>query len=257
MIIATFNVNSVRAHLPNILNWIKEFSPDVILMQEIKCETNVFPYMEFEDIGYNIKVFGQKSYNGVAILSRYSIEDVITGLPSFPEDAQARYIEAVIDGHIRIASVYAPNGNPVPSEKFEYKKEWMNHFCEHIKSLMNNDEALIIGGDFNVALSDREIYNPKAFEDDAITQPESRQGMKNLFDLGLYDCYRIFNPDNNKAYTYFGYRGGCFQKGYGILLDYFLVNKKAKENIINAGIDLTPRAEEKPSDHTPLWIEIK
>ncbi|MBP3615778.1 MAG: exodeoxyribonuclease III [Alphaproteobacteria bacterium] len=257
MIIATFNVNSVRAHIQNILDWIDEFSPDVILMQEIKCETDVFPYMEFEDKGYNVKAFGQKSYNGVAILSRFSIEDVTTGLPTFPSDTSARYIEAVIDGHIRIASVYAPNGNPVPSEKFEYKKEWMEHFIEHIKSLMNNDEELIIGGDFNVALTDREIYNPKAFEDDAITQPESREGMKKLFDLGLIDSYRIFNPDNDKAYSYFGYRGGCFQKGYGILLDYFLINEKAKSIITNAGIDTSPRGREKPSDHTPLWIEVK
>jgi exodeoxyribonuclease-3 len=257
MIIATFNVNSVRAHIQNILDWIDEFSPDVIVMQEIKCETDVFPYMEFEDKGYNVKAFGQKSYNGVAILSRFSIEDVTTGLPTFPSDTNARYIEAVIDGHIRIASVYAPNGNPVPSEKFEYKKEWMEHFIEHIKSLMNNDEELIIGGDFNVALTDREIYNPKAFEDDAITQPESREGMKKLFDLGLIDSYRIFNPDNDKAYSYFGYRGGCFQKGYGILLDYFLINEKVKSIITNAGIDTSPRGREKPSDHTPLWIEVK
>ncbi len=257
MIIATFNVNSVRAHLPNILDWIKNFSPDVILMQEIKCETNAFPYLEFEDLGYTVKVYGQKTYNGVAILSKYSIEDVVLGLPTFPSDVQARYIEAVIDGHIRVASIYAPNGNPVPSEKFEYKKEWMEHLYKHIESLMKNDEALILGGDFNVALGDREIYNPKAFEDDAITQPESREGMKKLFDLGLFDGYRIFNPDNEKAYTYFGYRGGCFQKGYGILLDYFLINAKAKDIIIDAGIDLSPRGNEKPSDHTPLWIEVK
>ena len=257
MIIATFNVNSVRAHLPNILEWIKDFSPDVILMQEIKCETDVFPYMEFEDMGYNVKVFGQKTYNGVAILSKFSIEDVIFGLPTFPNDTQARYIEAVIDGHVRVASVYAPNGNPVPSEKFEYKKEWMKYFYEHVKSLLNNDEELILGGDFNVALTDREIYNPKAFEDDAITQPESRQAMQKLFDLGLSDGYRLLNPDNDKAYTYFGYRGGCFQKGFGILLDYFLLNTKAKKNLTNAGIDLSPRGKEKPSDHTPLWIEVK
>lgn len=257
MIIATFNVNSVRAHLPNILNWIKEFSPDVILMQELKCETSVFPYMEFEDIGYNVKVFGQKAYNGVAILSRYSIEDTVVGLPTFQDDSSARYIEALIDGRIRVASVYAPNGNPVPSDKFDYKIKWMEHFQKHIENLLKNDEALILGGDFNVALTDREIYNPKAFVDDAITQPESRKAMQNLFDLGLIDTYRIFNSDNDKAYTYFGYRGGCFQKGYGILLDYFLINEKARELVKNSGIDISPRGDEKPSDHTPLWIEIK
>ena len=135
MIIATFNVNSVRAHLENILNWIDKEQPDVILMQEIKCQNEQFPYEYFEDKGYNIKIYGQKSYNGVAILSRYSIEDVITGLPTYQEDTSARYIEALIDGRIRIASVYAPNGNPVPSMKFDYKLLWMQkstYICQQL-----------------------------------------------------------------------------------------------------------------------------
>ncbi len=257
MKIATFNVNSVRAHIENILNWIEEFSPDVILMQEIKCQTELFPYSVFEDVGYNVKAFGQKSYNGVAILSKYSIEDVVCGLPTFQEDDSARYIEALIDGRIRVASVYAPNGNPVPSPKFNYKLDWMVKFEAYIQSIIKNDEALILGGDFNVALTDREIYNPKAFVDDAIAQPESRRAMLSLFNLGLTDTYRLFYPENDKAYTYFGYRGNCFNKGYGILIDYFLINNKAKELVTGAGIDLSPRGKEKPSDHTPLWIELR
>ena len=257
MIIATFNVNSVRAHIQNIIDWINDFSPDVILMQELKCQTDAFPYMEFEDLGYNVKVYGQKSYNGVAILSKYSIEDVVCGLPTFPEDNSARYIEALIDGRLRVASVYAPNGNPVPSDKFIYKIEWMKKFTEHLKTLLNNDEVVILGGDYNVALTDREIYNPKAFIDDAITQPESRQAMNTLFDLGFIDTYRKFHPDNDKAYTYFGYRGGCFQKGFGILLDYFLIDSKGQDLVLDSNIDISPRGKEKPSDHTPLWIEIK
>ena len=257
MKIATFNVNSVRAHLENILNWIDEFSPDVILMQEIKFQTEVFPYEFFEDKGYSVKVYGQKSYNGVAILSKYSIEDVEYGLPTFADDWNARYIEVVIDGRLRIASVYAPNGNPVPSEKFNYKLKWMDCFYNYVNELQKQDEPLIIGGDFNVAITDREIYNPKAFIDDAITQPESREAMQKLFDLGMIDSYRFFHPNNDKAYTYFGYRGHCFNKGYGILLDYFLINNKAKDLITDAGIDLNPRGQNKPSDHTPLWIEIK
>lgn len=257
MIIATFNVNSVRAHLENILNWIDSESPDVILMQEIKCINEQFPYEFFEDKGYNVKVFGQKSYNGVAILSRFSIEDVVIGLPTYSEDTSARYIEALIDGRFRVASVYAPNGNPVPSEKFEYKLYWMEKFKEYLNTLIKNDEPLFIGGDFNVALTDKEIYNPKAFENDAIAQPQSRKAMNEVFDLGFFDTYRLFYPNNEKAYTYFGYRGGCFQKGYGILLDYFLTNEKAKELITNAGIDISPRGNDKPSDHTPLWIEVK
>lgn len=257
MKIATFNVNSIRAHIENILQWIDEDSPDIILMQEIKCQDFQFPYEYFEYKGYNIKVYGQKSYNGVAILSKYSIEDVELGLPTYKEDASARYIEALIDGHIRVASVYAPNGNPVPSEKFVYKIEWMKRLKEHIEELLKNDEALIIGGDFNVALTDREIYNPKAFEDDAITQPESRKGMQELFELGLYDTYRIFHPDEEKAYSYYGYRGGCYEKRYGILLDYFLINEKGKELVIDANININPRGNAKASDHVPLSIELK
>lgn len=257
MKIATFNVNSVRAHAQNILDWIHNFSPDVILMQEIKCQNNAFPYSVFEDEGFNIKILGQKSYNGVAILSKYSIEDIVYGLPTFKEDDNARYIEAVVDGRYKVASIYAPNGNPIGTSKFDYKLEWMKHFQTYIKTLLNNDEALFLGGDFNVALTDKEIYNPKAFIDDAIAQPESRNAMNDLFSLGFVDAYRLFYPDNDKAYTYFGYRGNCFLKGYGILIDYFLVNEKAKSFIIDAGIDTTPRGNLKPSDHAPLWIEVK
>ena len=257
MIIATFNVNSVRAHLENILNWIDKEQPDVILMQEIKCQNEQFPYEYFEDKGYNIKIYGQKSYNGVAILSRYSIEDVITGLPTYQEDTSARYIEALIDGRIRIASVYAPNGNPVPSMKFDYKLLWMQKFEEYVKTLLLNKEPLIIGGDFNVALTDMDIYNPKAFVDDAIAQPESRNAMNSLFATGLHNTYRLLYPNKEKSYTYYGYRGGCYQKGYGILLDYFLINDEAKNLLKDIGITTFPRGEDKPSDHTPLWIEIK
>ena len=256
MIIATFNVNSVRAHLENILDWIHHFSPDVILMQELKCQTEAFPYAPFEDEGYTVKALGQKTYNGVAILSRLSIEDVVYNLPTYSDDSSARYIEALIDGRIRVASVYAPNGNPVPSEKFTYKQEWMKHFYDHVRTLLSNDEAVILGGDYNVALTDLEIYNPKAFEDDAITQPESRRAMQDLFDLGLINAYRQFDA-NGSAYTYYGYRGGCFQKGFGIMLDYFLVNETARKLITDSGIDKTPRGEPKSSDHTPLWIEVK
>ena len=257
MIIASFNVNSVRARLQNILDWIKEFSPDVVLMQEIKCEDRVFPRIEFEDAGYNVKTSGQKAYNGVAILSKYTIEDITYHLPNFQDDPAERFIECFINGNIRIINIYAPNGNPVGSEKFTYKQKWMELLKEHIKELLKNDEMLIIGGDFNVALTDRETYDVEKTKDDAVMQLESRQGLKDLISLGLTDAYRIFNNDKDDAYSWWSYMSGDFQKNKGMLLDYFLINDKVKEIITNAGIDISARGKQKPSDHTPIWIELK
>jgi exodeoxyribonuclease-3 len=255
MIIATSNVNSVRAHLPNILEWLRAFSPDVVLLQEIKVETRGFPYMEFEDMGYAAKAFGQKSYNGVAILSRPSVEDVVCGLPTLPDDPTARYMEAVIDGRVRVINAYMPNGNPVPGEKFDYKLKWMEKFRGHVRELLENNEALVIGGDFNVVLKDEWVYDPKAFADDAIMQPESREAMRRLLSLGLDDAYDALHP-NEAGYTYWGYRGGSLRKGNGIRLDYFLLNRQARDGLKAAGVDKSPREGEHASDHAPLWVEL-
>ncbi|MDR1009212.1 MAG: exodeoxyribonuclease III [Rickettsiales bacterium] len=254
MLIATFNVNSVRAHIENILEWLRAFRPDVALLQEIKCETDAFPKMLFDEAGYNSAAYGQKSYNGVAILARDSIEDVETGLPTFKEDPQARYIEALIGGRLRVANLYAPNGDPVGTEKFSYKLEWMRRFNEHAAHLARLDEEVVIGGDFNVIKTDAYAYNPKLFKDSAVMQPEPRTLFYEAVDKGLADAYATLNPDKVE-YTYFDYRGNTLAKDNGLVLDYFLTNKNVK--LEDAGVDKSPRARPHASDHAPLWIEIK
>jgi exodeoxyribonuclease-3 len=239
------------------LDWIHDFNPDVIMMQEIKTEEKNFPFLEFEDEGYNVRVSGQKSYNGVAILSKFSIEDVIYHLPTMMHDPAERYMECVIDGWLRIINVYTPNGNPINSEKFSYKLEWMNALKHHIQELQKNDEALIIAGDFNAIRNDYDVYDLVACEDDAIVQPESRAALQALIDMGFTDAYRKFHADKKDTYSWWGYMAGMFQQNHGMLLDYFLLNDKAEKMLVDCDIDLIPRGKEKPSDHTPIWIKIK
>jgi exodeoxyribonuclease-3 len=247
MRIATFNVNSVRAHLGNILEWLGSSGVDTLLMQETKCVDEAFPKEPFEDMGFNVEVFGQKSYNGVAILSRYSIEDVNRGIPGYG-DTQARYMDAAIGGYFRVANVYAPNGNPIGTEKFGYKLEWMRRFRDRAGDLLNLDEPLLVAGDFNVVLDDGLIYNPEAFRDDAIMQPESRTAFRAVEALG-------FRVADNREYTYYGYRGGSFARDRGIVLDYFLAG--ARVRVLSVYADRTPREAPGASDHVPLVLETQ
>jgi exodeoxyribonuclease-3 len=247
--VASFNVNSVRARMPVILDWLKRSRPDVVLLQETKCEDHVFPALEFEDMGYNLKIHGQKSYNGVALLSREYIDDVKTGLF---DDLQARYIDAFTCG-VRVVNVYAPNGNPIGTDKFLYKLQWMEKLLERIHSLMRNDEPLIVTGDFNVVRRDDMIYNPKAFKDDAVMQPESRAGFEKILDLGLISAAEKFSLD--REYTYYGYRGGSRDKGNGMVLDYFLLNPEAAKRLKAYGVDGYARDLPRSSDHIPIWLE--
>jgi exodeoxyribonuclease-3 len=247
MRIATFNVNSVRAHIGNILEWLGSAGVDAVLMQEIKCVDEAFPREPFEDMGFSVETFGQKSYNGVAILSRYSIEDVNRGIPGY-NDPQARYMDALIDGYFRVACVYAPNGNPIGTEKFDYKLAWMERFKDRAEDLLNLGEPLVIAGDFNVVLDDGMIYDPAAFKDDAIMQPESRAAFLAVEELGL-----AIAP--NREYTYYGYRGGSFAKSHGIVLDYFLTGPKV--GVVGVYADRTPREIPGASDHVPLVLELE
>lgn len=255
MIVATFNVNSARAHLQNILGWIGEFAPDVVLMQEIKCETQAFPALEFEDRGYNVKAFGQKSYNGVAIISKHSIEDIQCGIPGYGDPA-ARYMDALVGGRLRVANLYAPNGNPVGSEKFPYKLEWMKKLRGRLEELIKNDEEIIVGGDFNVIRRDDMVYDAKSMADDAVMRPESRAAFDALLAPGLFEAYDAIKP-GAAEYTYWDYRAGAFAKDRGMVLDYFLLNEQARAKLLDVGVDKSPRACEHSSDHTPLWVELK
>jgi len=253
--IATWNVNSIRARLELLIDWVSNAKPDVLLIQEIKTTIDKFPHDEISDLGFNIEVHGQKSYNGVAILSKTPIEDTIYGLPNNTEDDQARYIEATVFGKIRVASIYLPNGNPIGTQKFDYKLRWMDHLHKHVSTSLQSEEIYIFGGDYNVIETDNDVYNPKAFENDALTQQESRSKFKALKNLGLIDAIKVLN-DTPHQYSYWDYQGGSWQKDNGLLIDYLLLSPEAADMLNESGIDRNPRGKEKPSDHTPVWCTL-
>ena len=197
MKIATWNVNSIKARLPAALEWLGAAAPDVVLLQETKTVDENFPEAEIGELGYNVAVHGQKSYNGVAILAKRPIEDVSMGLPGDGEDVQARYIEAVVDG-VRIASIYLPNGNPVDSEKFPYKLRWMERLYDHARDLLGLDETFVLGGDYNIAPADGDVYDPDGWADDALCRPESRARFRAILHLGLTEAYRGLLEDRRR-----------------------------------------------------------
>lgn len=265
MKILSVNINSIRAHAENFIESLRQIGPDVVLVQETKVEDHAFPHILFEHLGYNVKTFGQKSWNGVAVFSKYSIEDVTRGLPGHAEPS-ARMMECVIDGRIRLINVYMPNGESIDSPKFPVKIDWMHHFTKHIAPLLNSEEPVIIGGDFNVAIEDRDVWNPKQYEGSSISAPQARKIMqewldgpapRSLGEGGWLDCYRHFNPDTNNAWTWIGYRSGSLNKDHGLRLDYFLVNHAARPLIKGCHIDMRPRTLDKPTDHCGLVLELK
>ena len=252
--IATWNVNSIRTRLPRALEWLGEVSPEIVLMQEIKSMDETFPWDDIGDLGYNVAICGQKTFNGVAILSKFPIEDAIAELPGDPEDQQARYLEAV-SGGVRIASIYLPNGNPAPGEKFDYKLAWMERLYDHARNLMSRDEAVVLGGDFNVCPTDDDVYDPKGWRDDALCRPESRRLFRATVHLGYTDAFRALHPEPH-AYSYWDYKGGAWQKDFGLRIDHLLLSPLAADRLDSAGIDRKPRGKEKASDHTPVWCEL-
>ncbi len=253
--IATWNVNSLKARLPNVLVWLKEFAPDVVLLQEIKCIDAAVPTMEIEELGYNIESHGQKTYNGVAILSKSQIEDVERGLPGDESDEQARYIEGTVFGKVRVSSIYLPNGNPLGTEKFAYKLGWMNRLKAHMERGLGDDEMHIYGGDYNVIPTDDDVYSAAAFASDALTQPESRTRFRAMLHLGLTDTFRAFNTLPHQ-YSYWDYQAGAWPKNNGLLIDFLLASPQAADKLVASGIDKKPRGQEKASDHTPVWCEL-
>ena len=253
--IATWNVNGVRARLPRVIEWLTEAGPDIVLVQEIKATEETFPRMEIEDLGYNVAISGQKSFNGVAIFAKRPIEDVVMGLPGDETDEQARYIEAFV-GDLRVASIYLPNGNPAPGEKFDYKLAWMKRLRAHVKNLLAPDgEAIVLGGDYNVIPADEDCYDPPAWADDALARPESRQQFRALLHLGLTDAFRALNPEPN-VYSFWDYQAGAWQKDFGIRIDHILLSPHAADRLSASGIDKKPRGRQKASDHTPVWCDI-
>jgi len=256
--IATFNVNSIKARMPNVLTWLDEFSPDIALFQEIKSTEETFPRMELEAAGYNIAISGQKSYNGVAIFSKTPLEVTQTRLPGDESDEQARYIEAVTEtdaGVLRVASIYLPNGNPVTTEKFAYKLGWMERLIDHAHGLLELEEAVVLGGDYNVIPQDEDCYNPDAWRGDALFRPESRAAFRRLCALGYTEAFRNFHSKSG-AYTFWDYQAGRWQNDEGIRIDHLLLSPQAADLLRDCQIDTKPRAQQKASDHTPIWCEL-
>ena len=254
--LATWNVNGIRARLETVLAWLKDARPDIVCLQEVKIEEEKFPALAFSELGYNVAVHGQKSFNGVAILSRLPLEDVRRGLPG-REDDQARYIEAVVstdDGALRVASVYAPNGNPVDSDKFSYKLEWMAALHAHVRDVLALEEAFALGGDFNVIPTPDDAKNPEKWEGDALFAPQTRAAFRRLLNLGLADAQLACAGE--PAFTFWDYQGGAWQKDDGIRIDFFLLSPRAADWLCDTRVDKRVRAWEKPSDHVPLLTEL-
>jgi len=255
--IATWNVNSINARLETVLRWFEAERPDVACLQEIKCIDEKFPAEAFERLGYNVAVHGQKTYNGVALLSRTPMEDVSRGLPGDPSDEQARYIEAVVSGPrpVRVASIYLPNGNPLGSEKFDYKLAWMERLHRHAAELLRLEEPLALMGDYNVIPGPLDAANPGEWTGDALFQPESRAALRTLLWLGLTDAWTEVG-EGPGGFTFWDYQAGAWPKNNGIRIDHALLSPQAADRLLSCRIDRAPRGWEKPSDHTPLIIQL-
>ena len=257
MKIISWNVNSVRARIENIKNYIKDAAPDVLLLQEIKTQNENFPNDEFKKLDYVSYVFGQKSYNGVAIISKHKLDNVNN---SFIKDDlnQSRIITAELKlkkKKIELINIYVPNGNPVDTEKYEYKKNWLKKFIINIKKKIQKNSNILIAGDFNIIPEELDVHDFKRYENDALGRLEIRKKYRELINLGFKDVYRFKNK-TKQEYTFWDYFAGSWQKNYGMRIDHFLISNSLIENIKSININKKPRSKEKPSDHTPIELEI-
>lgn len=266
MKIFTYNVNSINARLPLILEWVAEAQPDVCAFQELKCIDEKFPYEAFESLGYNVAVHGQKTYNGVALISKYPLMDVIKGLPgqdglSDDTEDQARYLEAVVDGPVpvRVTSIYLPNGNPVGTDKYAYKHRWYQRLCARAQALLALEEICVLSGDFNTIPTKADLYRESVWLDDALYQPETRAAFQALKNLGYTDAFDILPPEGNR-YTYWDYQAGAWQKNEGVRIDHHLLSPQAVDKLSGFDIHKDARGKThdtaKPSDHVPVGIEL-
>ena len=254
--IATWNVNSVKVRLPHVLDWLRTAAPDVLLLQEIKTPDESFPRLELRSAGYDSLIRGQKGYNGVAILSRLPLVETARVLPGAADDLEARYIEARLEGDVRVASLYLPNGNPVDGEKFPYKLSWMARLRDHAKTLLHRGETVVLGGDYNVCPTDDDVYAPEQWTDNALCRREVREAFRSLLWLGYTDAFRAFTHAPG-AYTFWDYQAGAWQRNLGLRIDHLLLSPQAADRLEACAIDTEPRGRDKPSDHTPIWCTLR
>ena len=254
MDIASWNVNSIKARTHSVTQWLDEAKPDIACLQEIKTVDEGFPSEFFEERGYNVATHGQKSYNGVALLSKLPFEEINVGLPGDDEDEQARYLEAVVStdsGPVRFASIYLPNGNPAPGPKYDYKLAWMERLYNHAQELLAHEEPLILAGDYNVIQSADDTYDAALWADDALFLPQTRAAFQKLKWLGLTEAYEQVDGRPNQ-YTFWDYQGGAWPKNHGIRIDHLLLSGQAADRLKSVRIDAHVRDREKPSDHVPI-----
>ena len=284
MIIASFNINGIRARMPVLTEWLGSTKPDVAILQETKIPDDKFPHSVFEDLGYNVAFHGQKSFNGVAILSKLPLEDVRIGLDGDDEDDHARYIEATVVGNthaLRICGLYLPNGNPAPGPKFDYKLGWMERLRERARVLLAREEAFVMAGDYNIIPQAEDAAHPDDWREDALFRVEAREAFRKLINLGLTDAWRedaLFRPESRAAfhrlvnlgltdafravtpvgegYTFWDYQRGAWNRNDGIRIDHFLLSPQCADLLVDCRIDKEVRGLEKPSDHVPIWVEL-
>ena len=257
MKIASFNINGIKARLAALPAWLAEAEPDVVAVQEIKSVDAAFPRELFEDLGYRVETDGQKSFNGVAILSRLALEDVVRGLPGDDSDAQARWIEATVIGRraVRVAALYAPNGNPAPGPKYDYKLAWMARLRDRAQALLATEEPVVLAGDYNVIPQPIDAARPAAWVEDALYLPASRAALQRVLNLGYSDAFRLRQPGPGH-YSFWDYQAGAWPRNDGIRIDHLLLSPQAADLLCDAGIDKDVRAGDKPSDHVPVWIDL-
>ncbi len=252
--IASWNVNSIRARLEHVTSWLKKRQPDVLLLQELKGTE--FPAAVFTALGYESVAVTQKAYNGVAVLSRHSIETISTTLTGDAADSHARFLEVTIRG-IRIANIYLPNGNPVGTEKFDYKLAWMERLTQQMSAWLTDNVPVLVGGDFNVIPEDIDCHKPASWAGDALFQPEPRARYRALLELGYTDAFRSLHPDKGGHFTFWDYFRQAFEHNRGIRIDHFLLSPALAERLQGCEIDMEPRKKEKPSDHTPIVVTLR
>ncbi|RMF35313.1 MAG: exodeoxyribonuclease III [Alphaproteobacteria bacterium] len=258
MRIASFNINGIKARAATLAAWLAEEKPDVVCLQELKCPDDAFPTDLVGDLGYNVVTHGQKSFNGVAILSRRPIEDVVRGLPGDEADDQARWIEATIAGEhgaVRVCCLYLPNGNPAPGPKYDYKLAWMARMKTRAEALLAEERVALMAGDYNVIPQDEDAERPEAWRNDALGLPASREAFRRILHLGFTDGFRVLHPEP-MAYTFWDYQRGAWARNDGIRIDHLLLTPQAADRLSASGIDRHMRGREKPSDHVPIWVEL-
>lgn len=257
MKIATFNINGIKARIEALPRWLAEASPDVVCLQEIKSQDEAFPAQIFRDMGYQVETHGQKAFNGVAILSRLPLSDLVRGLPGDPSDEQARWIEATVEGarRVRVCGLYLPNGNPAPGPKYDYKLAWMARMRARVTELLATEKPLVLCGDYNVIPEARDAARPDAWVTDALYLPETRAAFRRIVSLGLTDAFRAREPEPGH-YSFWDYQAGAWERNNGIRIDHLLLSPQAADLLTEARIDKAVRGGDKPSDHVPVWVTL-